>query len=192
MTDRTGTTVVEEWPRLVAMRRAGDVEALIGELDNPRSEEAGAGRTFTVRQRAVVLLGKMREPRAGEPIERLLGDSVQSVRAAAAWALGRIGLESSAEALISALDDPDLAVRQRAASSLGDLNSPAAVLPLVDLLEDANPWTRIAAAKSLASIGDRRALTPLRKATRRESLRHPTFRFRLTKAYLVLKGRSVT
>ncbi len=192
MADRTGTTVVDEWRRLAAMRGNDDVDALIKELDNPRSEEGGAGRTFTVRQRAVVLLGKMREPRAAEPIERRLQDPVPSVRALAAWALGRIGSESSAEAVIAALDDSDLDVRRHAASSLGKLKSPTAVPRLVDLLEEADPWTRIAAAKSLASIGDRSALKPLREATRRESLRHPTFRFRLTKAYLVLKGRSVT
>jgi len=183
-----GSKVVDEWPRLAEMRRAGDVDGLIRELDNPRSEETGSGRSFTVRQRAVVLLGKLREPRAAEPIEPLLKDSVPSVRALAAWALGRIGLESSAEAVIAALDDSDLDVRRHAASSLGQLKARTAVPRLLALLEDDDPWTRVAAAKSLAKIGDPSALEPLRAAARRESLRRPALRFRLSRAYFALRA----
>lgn len=184
-----GVTVVQEWQRLADMRTAGDVDGLIRELDNPRSEETGSGITFTIRQRAVGLLGKLREPRAAEPIERLLGDSLPSVRALAAWALGRIGLEASAEALIAALDDSDLNVRRHAVASLGELRSRAAVAPLVAQLGNDDPWTRMGAAKSLAKIGDRAALDPLRGAARRESLRRPTIRLRLCKSYLALRWR---
>ena len=174
-----------EWPRIKAMRKAGDVSGLIAELENPAEWEGSV--TLTVRERAIVELAKLCDSRAVQPIARLLNDKQPTVRTEAAIALGKLGDASVVAALVHALEDPADSVRMGAAKSLGKLGERSVVPGLIATLNDKNPWVRMAVARSLARIGDARAIEALKQAVKDQGFRHPTIRFRLSKSLWLLR-----
>ena len=180
-------SVPREWLRLQEMRAARDIDGLIRELDNPRSEETDKGSMLTIREEAVTQLAKARDQRAVAPIEKLLDDPLPSVRSCAAGALGRIGEQSAIPSLAVALGDQEEEVRWNAARSLGDLRAAVATPNLIAALDDPNKWVRSTAARSLSRIGDRRALAPLKYAMRREGFGHPIRSLLFGKAILRLR-----
>ena len=56
-------------------------------------------------------MGKLRDPRAVDPLIPLLKDPKKQVRKNAAWALGIIGDDRAVATLTASLDDPDGDVR---------------------------------------------------------------------------------
>jgi hypothetical protein len=101
-------------------------------------------------------LGKIRDPRAVEPLVAVLKDVDYGVRENAAKALGK----DAVEPLIATLKDPDPNARISAAKALAEIG-PEAVEPLIAALEDPNPDARFLAADALGKIKDPRAVEPL-------------------------------
>ena len=71
-----------------------------------------------VRKNAAEALGKIKDPRAVEPLITALKDEYSGVRWHAAWSLGEIQDPRAVEPLIEALKDEDSGVRLSAAWSL--------------------------------------------------------------------------
>lgn len=181
------TSVAREWSRLRQMRKAGDIDGLLRELENPKSEETGLGTPFTIREGALKELDALGDRRAVNPIAILLDDSLPSVRSIAARVLGRLGDESVSSALVKAMNDPSDEVRWNVALGLGDLRSRSAVPKLTAALDDESRWVRVASARSLGKIGDPSALLPLREARRHQGLLRLRRRLTFDRAILRIK-----
>ena len=81
--DMSTAAALEALDAIGAIRGPGAVDALVGALGDPEP---------VVRHRAVELLGRLRDPRANEALERTsLGDPVPQVRRAARQAIGSAG-----------------------------------------------------------------------------------------------------
>lgn len=176
-----------EWGRLRGMRRAGEFDALIAELGNPRAGDPAHGSPFSVREGAIMELAKLRDRRAGPAIAGMLSDPLASVRSAAAYALGSVGSSAEVGALLEALNDAEPEVRGNVARSLGNLNALVAVDPLIKALEDENRWVRTTVAFSLGRLGDERARVPLKNLGKREGFRHPMIRLRIFRSRMALR-----
>lgn len=88
-----------------------------------------------VRQLAAMALGAARDESSVSELGKLLGDTDQKVREAAANALLDIG-PASVPALMEQLAQGDIATRTDAAKLLGDLGDPAAIIKLAHALYD--------------------------------------------------------
>ncbi len=98
------------------------------------------------------ILGIIGDPRAVEPLNRMLKEDDRHVRRRAANALINVGDERSVEPLINALEDSEEKVRIRAAEALGKIGDPAAYNPLLKCLNDDKSEVREATYKSLQKI----------------------------------------
>jgi len=121
-----------------------------------------------VRKNAAEALGKIKDPRAVEPLIEALKDKDFRVRWNAAEALGEIGDPKAVKPLIAALKDKDSTVRLYAAEALGKIKDPRAVEPLITALKDEYSEVRWHAAWSLGEIQDPRAVEPLIEALKDE------------------------
>lgn len=182
--DETISSVIADWSHLREMRKSGDVDGLIGELSNMRSEENARGTSITMREGAIIQLFKMRDQQAALPVAKLLNDPLPTVRSTAARALGAFEEPAVVPSLLVSLKDAEAEVRWNAARSLGDLRAQSAVNDLIKALGDESQWVRLAAAKSLGRIGDPTAATPLKVAGRTEG---PLRRLRFLRARLALR-----
>jgi HEAT repeat protein len=138
------------------------VEPLIAAHNDPRS---GA----SVRSLAVSCLGKIKDPRAIEPLIADLTDAGPDLgfRAGAASALEMIGAPA-VDRLIAALKDADTDVRDLAASALGNIKDPRAIEPLIRALKGRHgiyDFFPGSAASALVNIGTP-AVEPLIAALR--------------------------
>ena len=88
----------------------------------------------TVRYKAAVALGELRDNRAVEPLIQALKDNDSIVRENAAVALGELRDNRAVELLIQALQDQNSSVRLDAAFALGRINDTRAVEPLIQTL----------------------------------------------------------
>jgi HEAT repeat protein len=180
-----------EWRRLAQMRKRGDVEGLIGELQNPAADIWASGTVVTVRENASGQLGRLGATEAVPAIcAVMLEDQLTRVRGSAALALRKMGARSAAPAFLVALRDPDSSVRRLAALGLGKVGDASATEALVAALDDESVWVRQAAARALGRVGGRSALGPLKEVARRDSQGHPVFRFRYMRAVLRLRLRT--
>jgi HEAT repeat protein len=100
-------------------------------------------------------LGKMKEPRAVEPLIHLLSDEKLCV--VAIHSLGELGDPRAVEPLLHLLSDENY--RSRVVIALGDIGDPRAVEPLLPLLSNKND--RGNAAIALGKLKDPRAVEPL-------------------------------
>jgi HEAT repeat protein len=154
---------------LSKLREEGELEALQGYIDDPKSSRR-------LRRRATTYLASTR-PGGGKastgtgstdpaivPIlaPLLENDPDRAVRRAAAYGLRRTADRGAVQSLLRALTDADKATRIHAIMGLGELQSREAVEPLLEILDD--PSSAGSAAKALVDIGDERALDPLRNA----------------------------
>lgn len=142
-----------------------NVSRLIRKLRDPDDYE--------VRWSAAKALGKIKDPRAVEPLIAALGDPYYDVRMSAAEALGKIGMPAVTP-LIAALTNTNSSVRDTAADALGEIKDPRAVEPLIAALTDANYFVRTGAAYALGEIKDTRAIKPLIAALGKEKVEHST------------------
>jgi HEAT repeat protein len=116
----------------------------------------------SVRLDAVLVLGKIGDPRAVEPLIVALNDKYRFVRSSAAEVLGKIGDPRAVEPLIAVFRDADDShVGKEAAIALGQIGDPRAVEPLAVALEDRKSTIRYAACSALGKVGDVRAVKPL-------------------------------
>ena len=121
-----------------------------------------------VRKNAAEALGKIKDPRAVEPLIEALKDKDFRVRWNAAEALGEIGDPKAVKPLIAALKDENSGVRSSAAFALGEIQDPRAVEPLIEALKDEDSDVRRRAATALGKIQDPRAVEPLIEALKDE------------------------
>lgn len=104
------------------------------------------------RQFAAVVLGKIKDPRAVDPLITALKDADSGVRGKAAVALGKIGDPRAVGPLITALKDADNSVCTKAAEALVKIGPPA-VDPLIATLRDPDGGVWERALEVLVRIG---------------------------------------
>jgi len=100
------------------------------EPENQTEEQDAAVRII-----AAGALGRIGDPRAVEPLIKLLGDKDADARKQAAVALGRIGDPRSVEALIKLLEDKDGDIRKQAGDALGRIGTPRTVELLIKFIK---------------------------------------------------------
>lgn len=125
------------------------VEPLIAALNNKDS---------SVRNKAVLALGKIKDDRAVEALIMTLKDEYR--RFTVIGALKTSG-ELAVGPLIIALTNEDSLVREGAAIALGKIEDKRAIEPLIDILKDESPTVRKWGALALGDIKDKRAVEPL-------------------------------
>lgn len=111
---------------------------------------------------AAVVLGRMKDDRAVEPLIATLHDSNMWVRRCAAIALGKIGT-ICIDPLMAAFTDPDVGVRVSAAYALSQMGE-SALMPLLEALQHNNPIIRVYAAHALGDLGNPNAIPYLQAA----------------------------
>lgn len=119
------------------------------------------------RQRAIVTLVKIKDPRAVEPLMKMLKeDESFYLRRKAAHGLGLLGDPQALPLLLEAAQkDADDFVREAAIQALGQLKATQAEEVLLDAIEKAEqPIIRRASAFALGAIGKPEALAPLVEA----------------------------
>jgi HEAT repeat protein/PBS lyase HEAT-like repeat-containing protein len=123
-----------------------------------------------VRRYLVLVLGKLGDRSAVEPLLTATKDPDSETRLYAVWALGMLGDRRAAGAVLEASHDEDPGMRKMAAYVLGKLGDPGAVPRLKVLLEDRVPDVRWNSAIALASLGDGSGVAVLRSMVDREAL----------------------
>ncbi len=147
-----------------ALARAGDVDGLMAELENPL-EIGGIATRGRAADYLAQLGAKQAVPRL---VELLRKDPHDGVRTHAVRALGEIGTADVVGPVRSALEDRSDAVRSWAAHHLGELGDIGAVPKLIALLDDDDWALRRTTAEALAKLGDPKAVEPLNAARARE------------------------
>jgi HEAT repeat protein len=132
--------------RVDRLKRAGDVDGLLGELESPEPR-------VPMEMAVLQALGKVGDSRAADRIIPLLQAEDPGRRLEAVIALGRIGTPNAAAPLVAAMNDPHPAVRAKAAEWLGTLGVEAARPRLIELLRADEWWERCAAAIALSKVG---------------------------------------
>jgi HEAT repeat protein len=139
-------------------RRAGNalvsigtpaVKPLIAVVRDNRSKARGS---------AVEALGRIKDPKAVEPLIAAASDDV--IRNEAFKALVKIG-SPSVEPLISLLSAKDDRVQLLAIVALGAIKDPKSTGALITVLKEGAPYNQAEAAKALGAIKDKRAVEPL-------------------------------
>ncbi len=134
-------------------------------MDDPVTQQIAAltDHDWTVREDAAVRLGRLKDPRAIEPLVATLRDPDRSVREAAIEALLAIGAPSTT-ALSACLADPDLSIQEAASKILASIADARALDQLLPALRSPDWIVRMHAAKALGRIKDAdsvRSLVPL-------------------------------
>ncbi len=110
--------------------------------------------TFSERQEAVRILGKIGDRRAVAPIAEVMEISDwMAIRSEAAAALGQMGYPEAVPALIEALQDFEAPVRANAAEALGIIRPEEAVEPLIKALQRESGWNMRHMSAALVKIG---------------------------------------
>lgn len=104
------------------------------------------------RAKAMLAMGRSRNPMAVEKLIQSLSDASPKVRSQAARALGESGSHEAIPSLIMELIDKESDIRSEAAEALGKLRHPDTTGPLFDALEDSDPRVQISAIRGLAEI----------------------------------------
>ena len=136
-----------------------DVDGLLAALGEKKTLRSAPRRV-----RMVNALGKLGDPKAGEPLSALLvTDPSAGVRGVVALALGLIGDSSAIPFLKKALSDPG-GNRMWAIRGLGALRDQGSVSWFIGYLGSSSTGTRQFAADALGDIGDQAAVEPLIEA----------------------------
>jgi hypothetical protein len=123
-----------------------------------------------VRRYLVLVLGKLSDPAALEPLLAATRDPDEDTRLYAVWALGKLGDARALPAVTEASLSEDAGMRKMAAYVLGQLHDKSAAPRLEVLLGDPIADVRWNAAIALASLGDGAGLPVLRSMIDREAL----------------------
>jgi HEAT repeat protein len=100
---------------------------------------------------AAIALGKIRDPRAIEPLIRALADKYENVRAESASSLAAMG-KPALGPLLRFLKFSDGPERLEVVTALGELHDTDAIQPLIQVLENADDDERKAIADALDAI----------------------------------------
>jgi HEAT repeat protein len=100
---------------------------------------------------AAIALGKIRDPRAIEPLIRALADKYENVRAESASSLATMG-KPALGPLLQFLKFSDGPERIEVVAALGELHDTDAIQPLIQMLENADEDERKAIADALDAI----------------------------------------
>lgn len=115
-------------------------------------------RWYLVRNLAMVL-GELKDTRAGGPLMGLMDHPDPRVRREAIWALGSIGYPKAAEAAVKAMEDEDEGVRVKAVEVLKNLGSQEAVERIRSVLSrgagkgGGDTQVRLKALRAMAELG---------------------------------------
>ncbi len=136
------------------------VEPVIEALDNRYGKIANC---------AISVLGRIRDPRAVEPLMKKLRYAFAFTRDGIVlywtmWSLGEIGDAKAVPLLIEILKDNDQKNRKSAADALGKIGDGKAATFLAEMLGDESDGVRCACARALTAIGDKSVVPQLRKA----------------------------
>lgn len=139
------------------------VESLLKVLYDGRAENINA------RVNAVLVLGKIGEKRAVEPLVNIYKHEYGTLRETVVAALGDIGDIRAVEVLIQALNDKNPNIRMAAATALGKFDDPLAIEVLIHALGDTepaklgdrNPEVQKTVAEALGKIQGERVTTAL-------------------------------
>lgn len=134
----------EQWSDLARVGEAA-VEPLVAVLND---------RDDSIRRRAAMALGELRDPRSVPALMTLLHDDYYSNRREAAAALVAIGAPAMAS-VVSALGDGDGDVRKRAADVLAEIGDARAVEALRNIFNDEDWYVRKAAEDAVERIRER-------------------------------------
>ncbi|MCP9451417.1 MAG: HEAT repeat domain-containing protein [Nitrospira sp.] len=131
-------------------------------MDDPVRQEIAAltDHDWAIREDAAIRLGRLKDPRAIEPLVGALRDPDRSVREAAIEALLAIGSPSTT-AVCACLADPDLTVQESASRILASIADAEALDSLVAALNSSDWIVRMYIAKALGRLSDPRAVAPL-------------------------------
>lgn len=122
---------------------------LIKKLLSDLSIENGLRKVTTIQ-----ILGRLKEPKAFPPLQNLLKDKSNEIRAEVYRALSAINPNKmSTKILMAGLSDESPTVRKAAASCFSGLTRKNAEGSLINLLKDPDPGVRLAALESLGQIG---------------------------------------
>ncbi|MEQ8221265.1 MAG: HEAT repeat domain-containing protein [Candidatus Eremiobacterota bacterium] len=116
-----------------------------------------------LRRNAVIVLGRISDTRAIEPLVVMLGSNDELTGVYATQALWRIG-EPAVLPLVSSLSSEDYQIKLNAVKTLGRIGDNRAVDGLIKLCSDENEKIRAYAVNSLGYIKDKRALDTMFKA----------------------------
>jgi|GEM_PF-2366057 len=152
------------------------VDALIATLSNPQTQGG-----------AMQALGRIKNPRAIQPLIALLKDPEAYVRRDAASALGDIGDARAIDAIRPLLKDSDLTVRVSAAYALGEMKDAGSVDEIALLLSEDDNDVKKEIGAALSKINSPRAIEHLMGAAKKRDLAvvaggYPAYLRRLTPA----------
>lgn len=144
---------------------AGDLLAAIGNFGEMAVEpliEALKDHEGAVRKFAATLLGRLKDPRAIEPLGMALYDLHHDVGEVSAKALLNFGT-SSFEVLVEALDHPEMWIRIHSVDVLPKISEPRVALVLLEMLKDPEREVKKHVIRALGELKDERTLPALQE-----------------------------
>ena len=116
---------------------------------------------------AIVLLGRIKDPRARRALTRAIESQQPLFQCHAIEALGQLADSKTIGPIARLLNDPNASVRAMAAAALARMSSEKNVVgPLVKALSDSDEDVVVHAACGLGDSGDKRAVEPLSRLLR--------------------------
>ncbi len=119
-------------------------------------------REGAVRKYAAMLLGRIGDPRAIEPLGMALYDLHHDVGKASAEALARFGA-ASFEVLVEALEHPEMWIRIHSVDVLPKVKEPRVALVLLEMLKDPEREVKKHVIAAMGELGDSRTLPALQE-----------------------------
>jgi len=144
---------------------AGDLLHAIEKMGSTAIEpliEALKDKEGTVRKFAAILLGRLKDPRAIEPLGMALYDLHHDVGKVAAEALLNFGT-ASFEVLVEALDHPEMWIRIHSVDVLPRVNEPRVALVLLEMLKDPEREVKKHVIEAMGELKDQRTLPALQE-----------------------------
>ncbi|HSG45991.1 MAG TPA: HEAT repeat domain-containing protein, partial [Anaerolineales bacterium] len=129
------------------------VEPLIEAL----KDQEGAVRKF-----AAGMLGRLKDPRAIDPLGMALYDTHHDVGKASAEALLNFGVDSF-EVLVEALDHPEMWIRIHTIDILPRVDEPRVALVLLEMLKDPEREVKKHVIEAMGELKDQRTLSALQE-----------------------------
>ena len=115
-----------------------------------------------VRKYAALLLGRVKDARAIEPLGNALYDLHHEVGKASAEALAGFGV-ASFEILVEALDHPEMWIRIHSVDVLPQVNEPRVALVLLEMLKDPEREVKQHVIEAMRELKDQRVLPALQE-----------------------------
>ena len=145
--------------------QAGDLFTAIEKMGTAAVEplvEALKDGEGAVRKYAAVVLGRIGDPRAVEPLGMALYDLHHDVGNASAEALARFGVPSF-EVLVEALDHPEMWIRIHSVDVLPQIKEPRVALILLEMLKDPEREVVRHVIQAMGELKDPRTLPALQE-----------------------------